>query len=269
MHCPSQVDSQQTPSAQKPDLHWLPWVHCCPRPRMPQLPFTQVLGATQSLSEAQVTLQALPWHSEGAQLIGEPITQVPLPLHVEAGVSAPAAQEAGRQTEPAAALEQPPAPLHVPVCPQLSDDSLLQTWCGSITPEPTGPHSPFWLGSAQLTQAPLHAVLQQMPSAQNPDAHSPAQSQAPPRPFLRFGSQTPSSAMLFGLTGTPGSTSAGPSPTEPSPTKAPAPIPALSVVHPDARNIESAAALTTTTVAPINLIPRSPSKRVCADRLVV
>jgi hypothetical protein len=45
-----QASVQQTPSAQKPDLQsaatWQAW----PRPRLPQLPPTQVAGATQSAS---------------------------------------------------------------------------------------------------------------------------------------------------------------------------------------------------------------------------
>jgi len=146
---------------------------------MPQLPFTQVLGATQSASDWQVSMHASPLHIEGAQLMGEPTTQVPLPSQVEAGVSAPSRQEDGRQTEPGAARVQAPAPLHLPSMPQLSVDSLLQTPCGSATPLPTGPHSPFWVGRAQLTQAPVQAVLQQMPSAQLPDVQSSSDSQGP------------------------------------------------------------------------------------------
>jgi hypothetical protein len=126
-HWPSQPDSQQTPSAQKPDLHWVPVLHACPSPRMPQLPFTQVLGATQSASDLQTSMQASPLHIEGAQLMGEPTTQVPLPSQVEAGVSAPSWQEAGRQVVPGVALVQAPAPLHLPFIPQLSGDSLRQT----------------------------------------------------------------------------------------------------------------------------------------------
>jgi hypothetical protein len=114
-HCPSQADSQQTPSAQKPDLHWLLWVQSWPSPRMPQLPLLQVAGATQSASEVQASLHASPWQMEGAQLIGDPTTQVPLPSQVEAGVSAPPAHEGGRQTLPERALMHPPAPLHWPV----------------------------------------------------------------------------------------------------------------------------------------------------------
>jgi hypothetical protein len=119
-HWPWQADSQQTPSAQKPDLHWVPPVQAWPRPRMPQLPFTQLLGGTQSASDWHASMHASPLHMEGAQLMGEPTTQVPLPSQVEAGVSAPSWQEAGRQTVPGAALVQPPAPLHLPFTPQLS-----------------------------------------------------------------------------------------------------------------------------------------------------
>src|SRR5687768_16369206 len=128
--------------------------------------------------------------------MGEPTTQVPMPSQVEAGVSAPSGHEAGLQTEPGVALVQPPAPLHSPFSPQLEGASFLQTPWGSITPAPTGPQSPFWMGRAQLTLAPVQAVFQQKPSAQKPESHSAAQSQVPPSPFFLDWSQPPSSAMV-------------------------------------------------------------------------
>jgi hypothetical protein len=106
------------------------------------------------------------------------------------------------------------------------------------------------VGRAQLTQAPVQAVLQQIPSAQKPEPHSWAQSQAAPTPFLRAGSQIPSSGMVFGFTGMPGSGASA----EASRCRLPLePVPAGSVLHPAAANIPS------TTVAPINLIPFPPT----------
>jgi hypothetical protein len=50
---------QQKPCAQNPDAHWFPAVHASPSAFVVQLPPLQLNGATQSLSAAQVVLQAL------------------------------------------------------------------------------------------------------------------------------------------------------------------------------------------------------------------
>jgi hypothetical protein len=64
MHSPPDAASlhallQQTPSVQKPLWHCVPVVHTAPGGFSPHELFSQVLGATQSLSEVQVVLQAL------------------------------------------------------------------------------------------------------------------------------------------------------------------------------------------------------------------
>src|SRR5262249_45585165 len=98
---PVQADSQQTPSAQKPDRHWPVLSQGWPRPRRPQLPPVHMLGTAQSALLAQTTLQAPSTHSEGEQLMGEPARQVPLPSQLEAGVSPPPEQDAGLHVTPA------------------------------------------------------------------------------------------------------------------------------------------------------------------------
>jgi hypothetical protein len=49
-HLLLQATLQQTPCAQKPDWHSVPMPHIAPGGFLPQLPFTQVLGETQSLA---------------------------------------------------------------------------------------------------------------------------------------------------------------------------------------------------------------------------
>jgi hypothetical protein len=102
MHLPVQAESQQTPSAQKPDLHWLVAVHGWPRPRRPQLPPVHMFGTAQSALPAQTTLQAPSAQIDGEQLMGEPARHVPLPSQLEAGVSPPPEQAGGLHITPAA-----------------------------------------------------------------------------------------------------------------------------------------------------------------------
>jgi hypothetical protein len=77
----------------------------------------------------------------------------------------------------------------VPSCPQGSVDSFLQTPWGSPAPAAATAHSPGFSFWAQLTQAPVQAVLQQTPSAQNPEAQSVPQVQAAPSGLLLAGGQ--------------------------------------------------------------------------------
>jgi len=59
----------------------------------PQVPAVQTLGAAQSVSKVQVVLQApFPPQPYGLQGCAAAVTQAPLPLHLAAGVSRPAAQ---------------------------------------------------------------------------------------------------------------------------------------------------------------------------------
>src|SRR4051812_9753985 len=79
---------------------------------------------------------------------------------------------------------QPPRPSHDPVCPQALAATPWQTLWGSGFPWSVGqqvPPRPTWLHDRQ---APLHATLQQTPSAQKPVAHSVSAVQIAPRGFL-------------------------------------------------------------------------------------
>jgi len=101
-HLPVQASLQQTPSAQKPDLHWSAFWHAWPSPRLPQLPATQVAGATQSASVAQASRQVSLPHMKGSQEMAGPSRQLPRPSQLPAGTMLPPAQDEGLQTLPAA-----------------------------------------------------------------------------------------------------------------------------------------------------------------------
>ena len=66
-----------------------------------------------------------------------------------------------------------PVPSHTPVRPHTAAVSVGQRWPG-LVPAADGRQVPSAPGATQLKQASEQAVLQQTPSAQNSDAHSPA-----------------------------------------------------------------------------------------------
>jgi hypothetical protein len=99
---PVQAFSQQTPSTQNLDRHSLAAAQRAPLGFRPQLPFTQVLPGAHSASVVQLTRHALPAQTNGAQVTGAPIRQVPLPSHTLIGISLPAAQLDALHSVPAA-----------------------------------------------------------------------------------------------------------------------------------------------------------------------
>jgi hypothetical protein len=237
--------SQQTPSAQKPDLHWALVSHVTPSGRGPQLPLLHVRGAMQSAFVVQTTLHCPFSQIEGLQVMGEPARQVPLPSQLEAGTRPPAEQVDWPQLVPDLCFAQPPSPLQVPSWPQVAGASGLQIPCGSAPPWTTTPHSPLVSGWEQLTHAPLHAVLQHTPSAQKPDAHSAAHPHAVPSdlappavqlaPSAATGASTRPPLPPLGPESVPAS--APPLPPVAAPSLPPKPLaPSLSVVHPDTSN---------------------------------
>lgn len=132
------------------------------------------------------------------------IRQVPSPSQVPAVFTRFPLQVGGTQTVSAAYLAQPPTPSQVPVWPQVDLSVVAQTLCGSTAPRGVGPQvpiRPLWL---QLTQGPVHAVLQQTPSAQKVDAHwAEAVQSAPgglspqlPATHLTFPAQSASAAQV-------------------------------------------------------------------------
>jgi hypothetical protein len=85
---PVQAVAQQIPCSQKPELHSLALPQVPPNGFLPQLPLTQLFGATQSPSLLQTLRQApsVP-HWKGAQFCPGAVTQVPLPSQRDASVS--------------------------------------------------------------------------------------------------------------------------------------------------------------------------------------
>jgi hypothetical protein len=89
-------------------------------------------------------------------------------------------QTAEPQTTVVAAWVQAPAPLQVPVLPQVP--LAAQRACGSVTPPPTFEQVPTPL-RLQAMQVPHEEVEQQTPSTQLPMLHSWAAAQVAPLPL--------------------------------------------------------------------------------------
>ncbi len=131
---PSQVVPQQVPCSQKPELHSPAAVHAEPSGFLPQLPFTQVLGAAQSASVAHVVRQAL---AVGSQVNGMHDcvavgTHAPLPSQRDARSMLVPLHIAVWQVRPAGYLRQPPAPSQTPSVPQLASPWSGQRSRGSV-----------------------------------------------------------------------------------------------------------------------------------------
>jgi hypothetical protein len=71
-------------------------------------------------------------------------------------------------------------PSHAPVRPQVLAACAAHCSAGSGWPAGTGPQVPALPDNAQDSHDPVHAVLQQTPSAQKPDWHSDVDEQAAP-----------------------------------------------------------------------------------------
>jgi hypothetical protein len=189
------AESQQTPSVQKLEAHWLPAVHPAPGGFRPhELLEPQVLAPAQSVAcDATVhdDLQEV-WlvrsHWKVPHDLFDGVTQAPLPSQLEAGVTdeVPDGQLAALQFCPLGQNAHAP-PLHIPVVPQVGDLLAAHMFCGSGLPSGTAVQMPGDPVRLHAMQAPLHAVLQQTPWAQIPERHSfPAPQSAPPgaRPHL-------------------------------------------------------------------------------------
>jgi hypothetical protein len=187
---------QQTLSTQKPNAHSFTLLQGIPRLFFAKhwLPLQYAVGA-QSFSPAQMILHWLveSLHAYGAQGTGAVLTQVPLPLQASAGLSVTlsAAQLAGLHTVPLAWSWHAPVPLQMPVIPQVDESWARHSLSGSLPtrklPQMPSRPKPFF-SVVQAWQVPVQAVLQQMPSAQKPVAHSPPALQGSLGPF--FGRQT-------------------------------------------------------------------------------
>ncbi len=102
--------------------------------------------------------------------------QTPAPLQTSA-VAKLESQRVAPQLVPATSRRHAPFPSQVPSRPQLCAASTGQSLRGSLpfATSPQTPSAPLPLPAAvQLWQSPLHALLQQTPSTQLPDAQSAA-----------------------------------------------------------------------------------------------
>jgi hypothetical protein len=178
-----QAVAQQTPCEQAPELHVAPVVHAVPLGARPQLfvVVLQVAGDAQSASAAQVALQASPaaLQAKGAQLVGVAALHVPAPSQARAAAAAPLAQVAAPHTVPAAYSWHFAAPSHRPLVPQAAAPASAH-WASGSCPAGTLVQVPALPASAHDWHVPVHAVAQQTPCWQLPDAQSPGPTQVVP-----------------------------------------------------------------------------------------
>ena len=125
---------------------------------------------TQSVSAAQVVLQAVAPQTSGAQVAVTAVGQAPLRLQLAAAVAVPLAQLAARQEVVAGATAQVPVAVQAPVFPQ----GGAATQRASVVPATTlaqVPLVPPVLAAEQAVQLPVQALLQKNPSTHAPDVH--------------------------------------------------------------------------------------------------
>jgi alpha-D-ribose 1-methylphosphonate 5-triphosphate synthase subunit PhnH len=125
---------------------------------------------TQSLSALHELPQLDPLQRYGEQLDVEGAEQAPAPLQNATGVKVVPLQDADPQVTLVPAWVQAPAPLQVPVFPQVP--LALQRACGSVTVLATLAQVPALPVTLHAWQVGQLAVPQQTPSTQFPLPHS-------------------------------------------------------------------------------------------------
>jgi hypothetical protein len=181
---PAHAVAQQTPCSQKSELHSAAAVQLAPTGFLPQLPLRQVFGVVQSAVVPHIMRQAAPGpHWYGAQVDGDVVWQVPVPLQVWAGEYVEPVHDAATQTVPAAYSRQWPSPSQAPSLPQLPAP-LSSHWFSGSAPTPTNAQVPALPASAHDRHVPVQLELQQTPCWQSPEAHSTPPVQAVPSGFL-------------------------------------------------------------------------------------
>jgi hypothetical protein len=178
---PHDAVEQQTLSTQLPRPHSWALEQVAPSPFLgAQVPLAQKSPETQSVSALHPLLQAVAPQTKGAQGVWLGVGQVPVPVQNVVAVATPAVQDGATHITFAGAWVHAPAPLQVPVFPQVP--LAAQRACGSASPLPTLAQvpRPFRL---QAWQVPHDPVEQQTPSTQLLLPHSWAAVQAAPFPF--------------------------------------------------------------------------------------
>jgi len=126
--------------------------------------------AMQSASTAQTVLHAVVPHVSGAQVVVTAVAHAPVPLQWETGVATPLLQLAAPHATVVAASAHAPPAAHTPVFPHGGADPQRESDAPVVT-DAQVPLLPPVLAAAHALHAVLHALLQQNPSAQKPDAH--------------------------------------------------------------------------------------------------
>jgi len=178
---------QQTPSTQKPSAHWLFPAQAPPTAFfVTHAPVWQNWEADrQSESTVQSVLQEVAPQMNGAQELGAPGGQLPLPSHFDAGVRVEPLQLALPHEVVLGVKRQVPAPLQNPSRPHRTV-SAAHSFAGSVplSTEAQVPSAGCPVCVAlQDTHRPLHRLLQHTPSMQNPSRHSVAAEHAVPSTF--------------------------------------------------------------------------------------
>jgi len=171
-HDSEHAPEQHTPSDEHELLaHSRAAAHAVPRPFLgTQVVPEQKSPAMQSVSSAQVVLHAVGPQVSGAHVVVTGAAHAPVPLQCETAVATPLLQLAAPHATVVAATAHTPPTAQTPVFPH--GGWLAQR--PSARPVVTAaqvPLAPPVRAAAHALHAVLHALLQQNPSAQKPDAH--------------------------------------------------------------------------------------------------
>lgn len=141
------------------------------------------MAPAHSAASEHPPAQIVPPQAFGAQSTVSAFGQAPLPSQLAARVATAAVQAAARHdcVVPGYVQTARLAPSHVP--PQGVPAPVHVGWAGRGAPI-TETHCPFMSGSPHASQAPSHALSQQTPSTQKPEAHSPPTEHAAPSSVL-------------------------------------------------------------------------------------
>jgi hypothetical protein len=180
LHEAVQALLQQTPCAQKPLWHSTAVEQEAPFSFLPQELVLHTLGVKHWELVVHTVKQVLPLQTYGLQGRESGVTQAPAPSQVEACVSTLDVQLSALHTDPAAYFWQAPLPSHLPLVPQEATPMSVHMRRGSLLPPGVMVQVPGAEARAQLRQAPVQALLQQTPSTQKPERHSPAPPQVWP-----------------------------------------------------------------------------------------
>jgi hypothetical protein len=173
---PVHAVEQQTPWAQKFELHSVAVVQETPFAFLPQLPVVvlQTLLVMQSLLPAQVVLHAVALaQTYGSQATFVTVWQLPAPSHRRGGVSVEPVQLPATHWVVDAQYRHLPVPSHIPSSPQVVDTDAMH--CAAATgavPFGTLVQVPTLFATVHDWQVPVQALLQQTPCTQLLEAHS-------------------------------------------------------------------------------------------------